>query len=134
MKTRVFFKLCLYFLFVSIPLGLMSNTTERYKLILRDNNGGHLIKSVKVNNDLSLSIRVYSGVTTVRIDYYQDGMKREVREYSKNSYSDEVIVPIALANRLMISASYYAANSDSDASIIQGGNYHVMIYDIESAE
>lgn len=133
MKTRVFFKLCLYFLFVSIPLGLKSSDYEVYKLVLKEDSGGHLIKSVKINNDLSLSLRVYSGLTMVRIDYYQNGMIKESKTYSKSYYDNEVIVPIALTNRFVISASYYAINSDSDASIIQGGNYHTMIYEIEFA-
>lgn len=132
MKMRVFLKLCLCFLFISIPLGLKSSDYVRYKLVQTGNNGGNLIKSVKVNNDLSLSIRVYYGVTSIRIDYYQDGMKRETKTYNKYNYGEEIFVPIALGNTLMISARYTASNSDSNESIIQGENYHVIIYDIVS--
>lgn len=133
MKTNIFLKFSLYLVLICLPQVVNSYNYDMYKLVLVTNSGGKLIKSVQINNDLSLLIRVYSGVTMIRIDYYQDGINKYTKTYAKNDYNDDVLVPIALTNRFMVSASYYAVNTDPDYNIIPGGNYHIMIYEIEFA-
>lgn len=134
MKTHSLFKFFLsLFLFCMSTVVKSDDYDQMYRLILVENSGGKLIKSVEIHNDLSLTLQVYYNLTIVRIDYYQNGIIKTSKTYSKNEYNNNVIVPIALTNRFVISASYYAVNSDSAESIIQGGNYHTMIYEIELA-